>query len=443
MLFVNSSWFALHFAEGHIPFGLIQLLPLAFYSSLRFRNKKMLFLFFLLMAFFLINGGNYAFFYALILVGCAVFIRPKNLIRPLNISPVQIALLLGMFLGLSATKIIPSILFLRGRTPYIKSVSLPLDVLSHIFLNPFGHLLSRFPTKGDHWGYHEYGLYLGVVVVLLLAINLFRREFLIKNYPFLLLATLFLWIGAGWFYPLNPYWIIEQLPYVKNFRVPSRFFILFYLIVIILVCRILSEWKNPISWKVVGLWLLAESLFVHNYPFWKGIKDLGRPNDSNQLISNKSIYETVHKANLPRHYYLEKNSISPRLPACAPSWVIPSNNPAYQGEVYFVYGKGDVKLVSFIPGEIEVEFESNAPAIIQFNTNQLLGWKIKEGNAKIIPNNFQLLTIETFQSSGKLRIVYQPFYFKVVLGLYLIGWWMLILNVKALRVRVPYRHVES
>src|SRR6202022_3611728 len=35
ILFINGSWFGLHFAEGHIPYGSMQLLPWVLWAFLR------------------------------------------------------------------------------------------------------------------------------------------------------------------------------------------------------------------------------------------------------------------------------------------------------------------------------------------------------------------------------------------------------------------------
>src|SRR5262245_18092385 len=73
-LFINSSRFGLHFAEGHLVFGTLQLVPWILYWGMRLKERSAYLALASLFAFFLLDGGIYATVFSgmLLLVGAAV-----------------------------------------------------------------------------------------------------------------------------------------------------------------------------------------------------------------------------------------------------------------------------------------------------------------------------------------------------------------------------------
>jgi hypothetical protein len=72
ILFIQSSWFGLHYVEGHIAYGSMQLFPWVLYFALRLERPRACFGLLSLMALFVLDGGIYtAIFSVLLLLGAA------------------------------------------------------------------------------------------------------------------------------------------------------------------------------------------------------------------------------------------------------------------------------------------------------------------------------------------------------------------------------------
>src|SRR3990167_4161902 len=66
-IFVGSSWFALHWSEGHLRFGAMTLLPAVALAFVGFSERRMQLLLAALLSFFLLDGAIYSFIYSLYL----------------------------------------------------------------------------------------------------------------------------------------------------------------------------------------------------------------------------------------------------------------------------------------------------------------------------------------------------------------------------------------
>jgi len=381
-IFINGSWFGLHFAEGHITFGSFQLFPWVLFFAFKIWEKKFQLFLVLLLAFFILDGGFYTFLYSLILAGIAPILKPQ-ILKKIKWDPFYLLILFFTFLCITSVKLVPFFLFITPRAAGMGNVSLPWDLAVYAFFNPIQTLLS-IPLGRVPYGYFLDGCYLGVVSLLVIGIQLASPGFFKKNRILIMLTLIFLWIGTGWGYPLNPWVLYSKIPLLNNLHIQSRFFILMYFFLIILLARALNQFKNrKIFWLAIT-WLVLESVMVKNIPFWAAFKTLSQVPQTNKLIQTQTITTTKKDGPKPHHYFKGHGSLQTYEPAPYPSYVLSEEDPKYQGEIYFVAGQGKAQINSFTPGRIEFQYKSNGPAVIELNTNALLKWEVTQGKAQVI-----------------------------------------------------------
>lgn len=128
IIFIHSSWFSLHYSEGHIIFGSFQLIGLALYIILRLEIKKYKFYFAVLNAFYLLDGGIYAFIYTNLLLFVTILFNLNkngniNLIKSIYLQWKTTLLSILIFISLASAKLIPFIWMHHGRKPILEFVT--------------------------------------------------------------------------------------------------------------------------------------------------------------------------------------------------------------------------------------------------------------------------------------------------------------------------------
>src|SRR5450432_979185 len=68
LLFINGEWFGLHYTDGHIPCGSMQLLPLLVYFAMTCGQRRSLLLLVLTLLLLLLDGGIYTIIFAMLLL---------------------------------------------------------------------------------------------------------------------------------------------------------------------------------------------------------------------------------------------------------------------------------------------------------------------------------------------------------------------------------------
>ncbi len=204
LLFINSSWFGLHITAGHLAFRSLFLLPLLIFLVLTLTNIKKFFVLSLLMSFFLLDGGIYAFIYSLVVIFFLVILNMvpiKTLFSEIAKNRMTFLLTSIAFLLLSSAKIIPVLTnsIVKARIDQyhmtLKEIALSLfyplqTAFHHLSLSALNPLRFR-----------EYGCYIGILSLLIICWyskkkmvleKQFKRNFLIGNF---LLACYRYWWG--------------------------------------------------------------------------------------------------------------------------------------------------------------------------------------------------------------------------------------------------------
>lgn len=407
-LFINSSWFTLHFAEGHLSFASIQLFPWIFLGALQIEQLKRQLLLASLFALFLIDGSPYAFVFGMLLALSAVFFweSPFEKIKKLFASRANLFLCGLLFLGLASTKAVPVLLLVGSRHPFFETIVTSPRFLAEILFNPFQHLFKEVTT--GWWGFHEYGCYIGLFATGLVVLHLFSRRFLRNNARYLIFACFWLWLASGWGGSWNPWNAFQKVPILNNLHVQSRLLILFFFFFTLLAAKALQRIENRRVFLLLSSVLVLESLAVRTYIFSKTYKETSKPKEERPLISATRWVTGPAFMRTGDNWYFSTNAKA-------------EGDTDYKGEIYALNNACEAKLDSFIPGAVQFSFKGASSCDVQVNTNVLMGWKVVEGPAHLLTHPSRLVTVRTSASQGTVRLRYRPLYFYPLLLLYAAG----------------------
>jgi 2-polyprenyl-3-methyl-5-hydroxy-6-metoxy-1,4-benzoquinol methylase len=425
-LFINSSWFGLHFAEGHIVFGTFQLIPWILYWGMRLKERAAYFALSSLFAFFLLDGGIYAAVFSgiLLLVGAAVRIfELPSWAQLRDVSWKWIVWCFLIFVLLSSAKWIPVLSTLASRTPEIDRTIIPSWGLLYVFFSPRQHPLSG-PKFDAIYRFHEYGCYLGILSVILIGSRLRFASFRAKNLRWMIFGLVWLWIATGWGGDFNLYTLIQKTPILHNAHVQSRYFILMYVCFLVLLCRALDDLStSKTSTKLIFGFLILEFFCVKNYPLWMVYRYSPRDPISAFITSDGKDFKTFRSIGKP-DIYLRINSSSVHCyePAAKDTSVKASEDQDYRGEIYPINGDVQLTLEQYQPGLIQLSYETVRPATVELNTNYLNGWAVvRGGDATAFGTQSGLLGVQLLAGKGIVVLKYAPFYLKYIWTFFVAG----------------------
>ena len=410
-LFINSSWFALHFTEGHIAFRTFYLLPWVFLWMETLENRKILLRLGVLFSFMLLDGGIYPVIFSIVYFFFFYLTAPDRLKNLLLFLKKDIWFVLGTVLAcvfLTLPKIYPVMLNFAAVRDIQEHQNISFSLLLKIFFDPFTN--NTFVVE-NYYRFHEYGNYLGVATIALIALSIAEFKKIDKGLvQRIILLLIFLWIAMGWGGWFNPYQIISSLPYVKKAHVQSRYLIIFTFIFITLLCIIASR----VRFKKTAFILMSlanfEALIANYYSFAPVGMNYELP-----LITRESWAETQKLLNAPTVYYRE-GIISKYC--YEPSRMAPEtkafDEPGYVGEASSLSGDARVGPLRFTPGEITFNYESKNGAEILLNTNYLEGWIETSDEAKPFDHK-SLLAVRVPAGNRTIRLQYSPPYYNFII----------------------------
>jgi hypothetical protein len=418
LLFVNSTWFSLHFAEGHLPFGPFLLLPWALHFALTLAKPTSVFGLFSLLALFLLDGGMYPFIFSVVLIGLLVLtlrINPIALAKKLIAHwRIWLACVVSFSL-LASAKIVPVLSAHGKRVPALDTTSMQPAEVVRALLYP-DQTISFLGGPGGTHRFHEYGCYLGGAALFLALGGLLSWRRLKQNAAYLVLMALFFWMATGWGEKRNPWTLFQHLPLLNNAHVQSRMFLLFHLFFVIVLCRSLDGIRHWFVARAAQVFLVAEIL-VTTANTWNSTF-LAYPGPSYQrLIRSRTITATVHDLPKPDLYF-DGTKCAKFIyePAGVDSNTHYVGDGAYQGELYATKGKGTLSLGERIPGRVVFSYEANEPLKVEVNTNALMGWRVQTGSAKVYATHDGLVGLDLPAGKQTIAIDYAPRYLPWVLA---------------------------
>ncbi len=445
-LFVHSSWFGLHFAEGHIPFAPMQLIPGMIYLATRLGSRRHLLLLALGLAWMLLDGAIYAvIFSGLAIVTAAMLgLIPAEEWRGLLAKPRgPLALIALGALLVALPKVVPVVWHLGGREPVLENGVMSGVLLARALFLPWQTLAAHVDLEPlPQWRFHEYGAYIGVPATLIVvATAALRRSFRAMALRFLPALLFWLWVGAGWLPEWNPWRLFQRVPLLNNAHVQSRLLLLLCLFFLLLLVRALAEWvSRPRLLAGVVALLVLEALVVRNQGSWErqpvfaGLKKemLETPAVGRQLIGGTRLMTVDDARWLTAHYLQEElGAVGCYEPSFRPPAIVIRGvgSPFYRGEAYALPpAEGVAEIVRYTPGEMTLRYALTRPGLIELNTNALFGWTLAEGEAKLYGWGIgELLAVEPANLSGTLVLRYRPLELPWLVASLLVGLLLLAL----------------
>jgi hypothetical protein len=429
-LFACCSWFALHYYEGHIAFGAMQILPLVLLALLEIKRPAVIMLTALVESLVLLDGGVNAVIFSILLGLSLLFFIPRcrdNFVVSLRRHPKYwVFAIVGAAL-LTAPKTLPVLIAAARRNPVLDYYSMSLQDVGIAFLNPFKSIDDRLPTSATSYQFHEFGCYVSLVgiAIILIAARL-ERGFFARNSGWFFGALFWFWVGSGWIAGINPWKAFHHLPLINNAHVQSRVFLIMYFFLVIAIAKAFDAllvrsrrylWLLPI--------LIMEAALVRNIPAtsrnFSGVKPPGR----SKLISSQTIKSTVPFAFHPSFYLDQPNTGASHCyePSFVPTRIMDTSHRDYKGEIWTQNPDvSHVALTKFVPGRIEFDYVTTEPTVVRFNTNALFNWDVIEGSGTAKGEGTELLEfIPEKPTSEHVVLIYRPAYLKYALTGFFVG----------------------
>jgi hypothetical protein len=417
-MFVCGSWFGLHFSEGHVTYGSMQLLPLIMLCGIRLEKLFYRTLLLLVMGLMILDGGIYSFIFSMLLLLNMIMIKmapfsvflghPKRLLKLWG--------LIGMaFLFLVLPKMVPVLVGVSDKKPVLDFFQMPWQLTLTALFFPFQTLLIPMDTFYPAgypfaYGFHEFGCYLSLLGVgLIVAASLKDRGFIKSNLSLILSIFFWFWVGSGFLDPFNPWFLFQKIPFFNIAHVQSRLFIIMFLFFILLLTRSIEALKLGPKIKIsILIFLMGESLLVRNFPMTIPPPVYESP-PLRELIQSTTITNTKDLGWTPQHYLTSPNTGSARCyePSFFPTSIRDSGNPNYRGEAYFLAQSGRrVKLLSYTPGKIKLSYDAGSQDTIELNTNSLYGWRVLSDQTDIIGKGTERLQVVPRNDAGEIELEY-------------------------------------
>jgi hypothetical protein len=312
--------------------------------------------------------------------------------------PIVVELMSGLVaLGLSAPKLLPVLDVIRR---YPRLVDSPESIDLGTFVKIF---TSRERVPVSPWGWHEFGIYVGwpVVIVVMIA-ALFGRG--ARESPLKWTGCVLLLLGFGSFDPHAPWPLLHHLPIFKSQHVPSRWLYPGLLLLMVLSAavleRILRRTGRARGWLEIAIvgataWISRDiaqvarepmSAFTNHMPaipessgpFHTEIhappeleKGYARDWAPPALPAEIANIGTIDCGVFPgfHNYYRDTNGRTFGLGARG------RGDPAYHGEAFIAEGVGQAAITSFTPNRVTVEVSGATPGEhVVLNQNWDAGW---------------------------------------------------------------------
>lgn len=382
--YFGSVHFALHFAEGHMPFTHFCFLPwfIALVLGAGKDSRQLIWASLVLALMILGNGAAIPLLYTLLFSGllCVMLSLSERSVQ--HLKHLVIAVVGG--LGLSAVKLVPMVIYLaQNRWPGVSDESIPLAALWPIFIG-VKHSLFAQNYSGQFWGWHEYGAYISPLLILLAGVVLafrFRRYWV-----WLVMATFFLLLGMGNFGSFSPWAILSQFPGFASARCTGRSFQMVILSTAILggfgFDFLASRFRSPskdrliriVLYPVAGI-VIATNL-VLTWPIMSSA--VGK---APERVTRNEVFEHVidEKPQAFRNFLANRGSlISPWLSAYHPSRALVVGNDHILPE-HVLSGQAEVVSRDYTPNCISYRLNVVQPGEMVLGMGYDPGWQSSDG----------------------------------------------------------------
>jgi hypothetical protein len=408
----GSSYFALHFSIGHIPFTHFCFLPWFLYFLNRAENDgRYIFAASLSIALVILgNGAAIPLLYTLFFSGLYVvlFSIEKKDYRPMK--RYIVAVVFGLLLA--SVKFIPMYCYLSGNQwPGSADDFTPLALIGKAFFS-FDQSIFRNVHPDQHWGWHEYSAYISPIIIILALFGIFKA--FRRTRIWIIIAIFFFVFGLGHFSEYSLWNLMVQLPGFSSIRSPARGF-QFVILAVAIISAIgldklleslkgLGLLKKVIPPAIISV-ILISSFFV-NLPAWRTI---GHKYPTEHRFNREFRHEIGRKDDIYNSFLKNRGSLTaPWLSAYKESrGLVTEDNQVLMEHI--LRGSMQVLSRSYTPNRVEYEIAPVSDGTIIFGIGYDEGWSAVDGRPLFESNG---LVAADFKSSDRQIILkYRPPHF--------------------------------
>ncbi len=404
-VYFGSSYFALHFSAGHMPFTHFCFLPWFLYFLLKANeNRKYLLAGAFSIALIILgNGAAIPFLYSCFFSGVFILLYSIEKKNFTYLKFYFFAILAGLLLA--AVKFIPMYVEL-SQFPWAGKPDdfTPLGIIPAAFFS-FDQYIFRELGSGFNWTWHEYGAYISPVVVLIAIVGLIYKFRSCRLW--LITAVFFFIFGLGSFSDYSLWNLFMNLPGFASIRVPSRAFQFVVLSIAIIagfgLDYIINHLKDSVSSiKRIAIALVTLILlgnFMVNLPSFNTI-DYKLP--QKQTFNEEFKHEIGDANDIYRLFQRNRGSLmAPWLSAYKESRGLVSQTNQVAME-YIMSGQLQMISRKYTPNKIEYEIAPTSDGKIIFGIGYDKGWSSSDGR-------------ELFEEHGLVATKFSPNDKKIVL----------------------------
>lgn len=413
-VYFGSSYFALHFAIGHVPFTHFCFLPWFLYLVLKTETSWVYFLAASICIALIIlgNGAAVPFLYTAFFSGLFFLLYSVEIRQWRFFKNYLISIFTGLLLA--AVKAAPMFYHLSQiRWEGMTEDATPLNFVFDAFLS-FDQAIFKTVKTAEHWGWHEYSAYISPLVIILAVIGLiysFR-----KCRIWLILAVFFFIFGLGHFASLSPWNIITQLPGFSSIRSPARAFQF-----VILATAVMSaigldnifqrEGMSDKAKSIMALLLAVIVLggnFLINLP---ALNSIAYKKPRTRTFADEFRHVVGNKYEIYDLFLQNRGSlVAPWLSAYRESRAIVTPDNQVMME-YVIQGQMNVVERNYTPNRVEYKImpASSGQMIIGVGYDE--GWYAQDGRA--VSENSKLVGINFDKSDKNIILRYRPPYFYI------------------------------
>ena len=396
-IFVFNSFISLHLTVGHawmLPFAYIPFIFLFFEEYVRYRRNTYLILSAVGISLMIFEGGIYPVpLTALFFIIYSIFRYLTTVNKNYPLSLIRLGAL--SFL-LSSVRLIPLIDYISAHPRLTSGFEIiPFGALSKIFLGTDQTILLHF-FEGQGYGWHEYGCYIGISLLILflisLVINFFLKDKELKNVALVMCMIVFFLIFLGTFHRYAPYNIIKRLPIFDCLHVSGRFLLILTFIASLFLFslfRIIEETfgriKNKNTRSFLNILISVASILIIFDLFGVNTKTY---KDAFTIDPNSISYLNMESYDKYKYRYTDKlpdygagSSMYPALRMNTGTIYDYEPNPPKMGFdfnkllVFSANNKTEINNIKFTPNKISFSVNSPVKSKIFLNQNYVRGWK--------------------------------------------------------------------
>ncbi|MBU8932973.1 MAG: hypothetical protein KOO62_03090 [candidate division Zixibacteria bacterium] len=440
--YFGSVHFALHFAEGHMPFTHYAFLPwFLFFVFTAAENRLSLLWAGGILALMILGNGAavplmYTIMFSFMLIGLRA-IQGRSMIELKNLILATIA-----GLGLAAVKLVPMIVYmLQNKWAGNPDESIPFHSLGTIFFGLKHSMFTRnFPEQ--FWAWHEYGAYLSpllVGVAVLLLICRFRLGIV-----WAIVAGFFLLLGMGDFGAFSPWSLLTQLPGFSSTRCTGRAFQFVILSTAVLGGFGFDWWRHrfkDIRFKResrIALWLAMSLVVGTNLVLAWPILDRAHSWPPREVHRSPQFKQVVDEDALAYENFLANRGslITPWLSAYPPSRGLVGSGDVVHPEFVTT---GKVRMISreYTPNIIVYEFEGIAAGEMMIGMGYDPGWRASNGRNLYARDGLICFNFDTGRQTVVLN--YRPPFFYAGCAVSLVT----LILLATIAVRLPRSKFQS